>query len=241
VWGVWGHRSSGVVVADRAAERVLADGVPTICGVFGRIGAIALNAVLDADIHVGEVVAVFGQGVPGLLATQLARLNGATVVAVDRVARRRELARALGADHVLEDDAAARVKELTGGRGADVSIELSGSYAALHEAIRATAYGSRVVASGFYQGAGEELRLGEEFHHNRIEVVASQISGVNPRAAHRWSQARLERTVIDLCAQGRLELESLVTHVLPAEQAAEAFRLLDEHPEEAVQVVLAFG
>ena len=41
-------------------------------------------------------------------------------------------------------------------------------------------------------------------------------------------------------AEGRLQLEPLVTHVLPAEQAPDAFRLLDEHPEDAVQVVLDF-
>ena len=69
---------------------------------FARIGAVALNAVLDADVHVGETVAVFGQGVPGLLATQLARLNGSTVIAVDRLPRRLELARELGADTVID-------------------------------------------------------------------------------------------------------------------------------------------
>lgn len=240
VWGVWGHRSSGVVSEEHVAERVLDGGLPALAGVFARIGAIALNAVLEADIHVGETVAVFGQGVPGLIATQLARLNGAAVIAVDPIPRRLELARSLGATHVVGADAATTIKELTGGRGADVSIELSGAYPALQEAIRATAYSSRVVASGFYQGEAGALRLGDEFHHNRIEVVASQISGVAPRLAHRWSRERLERTVIDLRARELLELESLVSHVLPAEQVADAFRLLDERPDEAVQVVLQF-
>lgn len=241
VWGIWGHKSSGVVAEAWVAERVLGDAVPPICGVFGRIGAVALNAILDAELHVGEVVAVFGQGVPGLIATQLVRLSGATVVAVDRIPRRLELARALGAHHVVEPPAAETIKELTEGRGADVSIDLSGAYRALQDAIRATAYGSRVVAASFYQGEASGLRLGDEFHHNRIEIVSSQISGVNPRLAHRWSPARLERTVIDLRAQGRLELEPLVSHVMPVEQVAEAFRLLDERPEEAVQVVLEFA
>jgi threonine dehydrogenase-like Zn-dependent dehydrogenase len=202
---------------------------------------VALNAVLDADVHVGEVVAVFGQGVPGLLATQLAAANGGTVVAVDRIPRRLELAASLGASRAIDasqTSAAETIKELTGGRGADVTIELSGSAAALHEAIRATAYNSRVVMAGFMQGASDALRLGEELHHNRIELVSSQISGVSPRLTHRWDTLRLERTVIDLCEQGRLQLEPLVSHVLPFEDAAEAFRLLDERPEEAVQVVL---
>jgi len=244
VWGAWGHRSGSVVPAEPVAERVLVDGLPPLVGVFARIGAIALNAVLDAAVNVGETVAVFGQGVPGLLATQLARGSGATVVAVDTIPRRLELAGALGAEHVVDasaTSAAEAIRELTDGRGVDVAIELSGSHAALAEAVRATAYGSRVVACGFYQGAAGDLRLGEEFHHNRIEVVASQISGIAPRLAHRWTPLRLERTIVDLAADGRLELEALVSHVLPAERAAEAFRLLDERPEEAVQVVLDFS
>jgi 2-desacetyl-2-hydroxyethyl bacteriochlorophyllide A dehydrogenase len=243
VWGIWGHRSSVVVSEDWAASRRLPADVPPVCGIFARIGAIALNAVLDADIHVGETVAVFGQGVPGLIATQLARLNGATVIAVDGIPRRLELARELGADHVVDftrEQPGEVVNTITGGRGADVSIELSGSYRALHDAISATAYNSRVVASGFFQGEGTGLSLGEEFHHNRIQIVCSQISGVSPRLDHRWDKDRLESTVLSLQAQGRIDLESLVSHVMPMEEAAAAFRLLDEQPDEAVQVVLRF-
>ena len=65
-----GHRSAAIVSEEHVAGRVLPAGVDPVCGVFARIGAVALNAVLDADVHVGETVAVFGQGVPGLLATQ---------------------------------------------------------------------------------------------------------------------------------------------------------------------------
>ena len=71
-------------------------------GVFARIGAIALNAVHDAAPRVGDVVAVFGQGVPGLLVTQLLGLAGATVIAVDAIPWRLELARRFGADHVVD-------------------------------------------------------------------------------------------------------------------------------------------
>jgi 2-desacetyl-2-hydroxyethyl bacteriochlorophyllide A dehydrogenase len=231
VWGAWGHRSDATVAGARACECVLPEGLPPIAAVFARIGAIALNAVLDADVHVGETVAVFGQGVPGLIATQFVSLNGGRVIAVDALPCRLELARAFGAAHALD----AR------GRGADVSIEISGRYEALAEAIRATAYGARVVAAGFYQGEGTALRLGEEFHHNRIQIVSSQISGVPPRLAGRWDRTRLEQTVMRLAAAGRLALEPLVTHVVAAEDAADAFRLLDERPEDAVQVVLEFG
>ncbi len=245
VYGTWGHRSTKVVDEDWAAARILPAGVDPVVGVFSRIGAIALNAVLDANVHVGEFVAVFGQGVPGLIAAQLARLNGGTVIAVDGIPKRLELAGELGATHVInfrEKSPAEEIKGLTEGRGADVSVEISGSYPALHEAIRSTAYNSNVVSAGFFQGEGAGLYLGEEFHHNRIRVVCSQIFGLNPALDHRWSVERLERTVMALAAEGRVSLEPLVTHVFDADEAEKAFGLLDQSPApgEVVQTVLKF-
>jgi threonine dehydrogenase-like Zn-dependent dehydrogenase len=244
IYGTWGHRSTNRAPGEWAAARILPEGLDAIVGVFSRIGAIALNSILDADIHLGETVAVFGQGVPGLIAGQLARLSGATVVAIDAIPRRLELARRLGAHHVVnvsEADAAEQVKAITGGRGADVAIEISGSYRALHAAIRCVAYNSRVVSAGFFQGEATGLFLGEEFHHNRPQIVASQISGLNPSLDHRWTVERMERTVMGLADRGDLDLAALISHVLPAGDCADAFRLLAERPEEAVQVVLAFA
>ena len=243
VWGTWGHKSTTVVHEDWAAQRTLPPDVDPMVGIFSRIGAIALNAVLDADVHVGEYVAVFGQGGPGLIASQLARLNGGTVIAVDGIARRLELAKTLGAAYVIDftkQSPAEKIKGLTENRGADVCIEISGSYRALHEAIRSTAYNSKVVSSGFFQGEGMGLSLGEEFHHNRINVVSSQIFGVSLALDHRWTVERLERTVMALGAEQKIGLKQLVTHVFGIDEADEAFRLLDEDPSEAVQVVLEF-
>jgi 2-desacetyl-2-hydroxyethyl bacteriochlorophyllide A dehydrogenase len=243
VWGKWGHRSSAVRPAAYARQRRLPAGVPPVVGVFSQIGATALNVVLDADIHLGETVAVFGLGVLGQLVAQLARLNGAEVIAVDPNADRRETAAALGAAHTLDardGGVGERIRELTGGRGADVAIEVTGSYRALHEAVRSVSYSARVVAAGFFQGEATALALGEEFHHNRVELRCSQISGVSPQLSYRWNEERLQRTVMGLAASGRLELERLVTSVVPAERAAEAFDLLDRSSERGLQVVLQF-
>lgn len=243
VWGTWGHRSETVLPEQQAAARILPMGADARIGIFSQIGAIALNVVLDADIHVGETVAVFGLGVPGQLAAQLARLNGGRVIAVDGIASRRDLAARLGAHEVLDAGAggvAERIRELTDGRGADVCLEVAGDHRALHEAIRSVAYSSRVVAAGFMQGEGAGLRLGEEFHHNRVAVIASQISGVAPALQHRWNRYRLASTAIALAVEGRLDVVSLISHTVPVSEVAEAFRMLDERPHEALQVVLSF-
>ncbi len=243
VWGMWGHRSEAVLPLATVAGRVLPVGLDPVCGTFARVGAVALNAVLAADLHVGETVAVFGQGVLGLIATQLAALNGARVVAVDTLPARRDAAlahRAALALDPLADDVAVTVRELTDGRGADVCIEISGSYPGLQEAIRTAAPGGRVVASGFYQGDGLGLRLGEEFHHNRIQLVSSQISAAPAGLAERWTPERLHRTVIDLIAAKELDVLSTVSRIVPAAGAADAYARLDADPSAELQVVLDF-
>lgn len=243
VWGAWGHRSSVVRKAEWVLPRVLPKESQPLAGVFAKIGAIALNAILDADIHVGETVAVFGAGVPGQIVAQLARLNGARVIVVDLDERRRDLALELGASQVLDptqEDVAAAVRAVTDNRGADVVIEMSGSYHALHEAVRAAAYSSRVVIGGFFQGPATPVRLGEEFHHNRISVIGSQISGVAPALQHRWDELRMSRTVLDLERRGQLRLIDLITHTFAADDAPSAFEMLDLSVEPALQVVLDY-
>jgi threonine dehydrogenase-like Zn-dependent dehydrogenase len=243
IWGTWRHRSEHIAEEDWTSARVLPVAVDPKLGIFSQIGAIALNAVLDANIHLGENVAVFGQGVPGQMVSQLARLNGANVIAVDRIASLLQLAKELGAAHTVDasqGDVAAKIKEITGGRGADVSIEISGAWPALHEAIRSTAYNSRVIACGFFQGEGQGLRLGEEFHHNRVAIICSQISGVNPGLDHRWDRARLDRTVMGLIAEQRVDFGRLISHVVPALGAQDAFDMLRQHPQDCLQVVLDF-
>ncbi|WP_233204553.1 zinc-binding alcohol dehydrogenase [Cryobacterium sp. Y62] len=242
VWGTWGHRSSAVLDGEAAAARILPAGADPRIGIFSHIGAVALNSILDADIHVGETVAIFGLGVPGQLVAQLARLNGARVIAVDGVAARRKLATQLGADVVLDpaEPVAEQIRQLTDGRGADVAIEIAGNARALHEAIRSVAYSSRVVAAGFIQGDAAGLRLGEEFHHNRVQVVGSQISGSAPNVAHRWDRYRLTSTAIDLAASGRLQVLPLISHAVGLDEVADAYRMLDEGAPGVLQVVIDF-
>lgn len=243
VWGHWGHRATTVMGSAEALRCRLAPGTPPVWGIFSQIGAIALNVVLDADIHVSETVVVFGLGVPGQLVAQLARLNGARVIGVDPDPRRRDLARSLGTDVVLDSAAGEigeQVRALTVGMGADVAIEVSGNHRALHEAIRCAAYNSRVVVSGFFQGDSVGLRLGEEAHHNRPQLVISQIGGTAPHLQHRWNEHRLQNAFMDLVAAGRVNVDSLISHVMPVSSAADAFHLLDTTPSHALQVVLDF-
>jgi len=244
VFGTWGHRTMHVMAEADAADRQIPDGADPRIGMFSHIGAVALNGVHDARIRMGDLVVVFGLGVPGQIVLQAARASGATVVGVDPVASRRAMAERLGADRTLDPGAGSisdAIKGETGGRGADICIEVSGAAPALAEAMRTVAYASRVVAMGFFQGEARGLQLGDEFHHNRIELISSQISGVAPEASHRWSKLRLWQTAVRLQHEGRLNLLPLITDTVPFAEAPALFARLDQGDPAILQSVLDFG
>jgi len=207
--------------------------------------AIALQAVHDAGIKPGDRVAVFGLGTLGLLAVQLARLSGAGwIAAVDPIETRRNQAERFGADRTLDtdgSDAGRDIKLAAAREGVDVAIEFSGRYAALHQAMRSARLGGTVVAAGFYVGsAGSELRLGEEFHHNRLTLAGSMSGWGAPHRAPGWNRSRLRTTALDLLVRARLDVDALVTHRFPFQQAADAYELVDKRPDETLRVVLTY-
>lgn len=206
----------------------------------------ALQSVHDAEVKVGDAIAIFGMGLIGLLMVQVAHLSGAAqILAVDLLPQRLELARAFGADTLInpseETDVALAIKRATGKKGVDTAIEISGSTAALNEAVRCVRQDGLVVASAFYQGGTEALRLGAEWHHNRITMRSSMAVWDNPHRSHPlWTEKRVEETAVRLLASGRIRTDSLISHRFPYERAPEAYRLIDERLAETVKVVLEY-
>jgi threonine dehydrogenase-like Zn-dependent dehydrogenase len=243
LFGTWGHRTHHVATVDYVRPRLMPINAEPIFGIFSHLGAIALNGVHDAEIRLGDTVAVFGMGAVGQIVAMMARKSGAKVIAVDLHDSRLEMAKTLGAEFILNasrEKVAESIKELTKGLGADVTIESTGSTKALNEAIRSTAYASRLVALGFFQGDAQGLFLGEEFHHNRINLVCSQISGVNPNIQHRWNKLRLWQTAVRLQVEGWLDLRPIISHFAPFEQAAELYAALDQRPQDVLHAVMQF-
>ena len=222
---------------------LLPDGFEPHRGALLQSATIALQAVHDAAVKPGDRVAIFGLGTFGLLAVQLAALNGAGwIAAVDPVRGRRELASGWGADLTLDPtggDTGLEIKLATGRAGVDVAIEFSGRHAALQHALRSARVAGVVVAAGFYVApVGQELALGEEFHHNRLTLVGSMSGWGAPHRAPGWDRGRLRQTALDLLADGRLDVDTLVTHRIPFARATEAYELIDGNAGDALRVLL---
>ena len=242
IFGTWGHRTHHIVEEDYARDRAQTKSLDAIFGIFSQIGSIAINGVHDARIRIGETVAVFGMGTLGQIVGQLAKKSGARVIGVDRFEKRLQIAGQSGAADVLlnagDAEVAERIRAITDNRGADVAIEVTGSTIALNQAVRSVAYSAKVVALGFFQGDATGLFLGEEFHHNRVNIVGSQIFGTDPELTYRWNRLRLVQTFMRLQADGIINLKPIISHVIPFDNAGEAFRILDQEPESTLQVVL---
>ncbi len=199
----------------------------------------AVSFAMDARPRPGARVAVFGQGAVGLLTTAiLAEFPLAELVAVDRVPERREQARAFGADRAVSP---AEVEAAVDDDGADVAIELSGSPAALNDAIDATGYAGRVVVGSWYGTKPAELDLGGRYHRSHIRVRSSQVSRVDPDHADRWDKDRRLAYVRSWLGEADADLSALLTHHVPVEEAADAYTMLESREDGAIQVAFTYG
>ncbi|MDS0260485.1 zinc-binding alcohol dehydrogenase [Haloarcula sp. S1CR25-12] len=194
----------------------------------------AVNFVMDARPRIGARVAVFGQGPVGLLTTALlSEFPLATLVTVDPCGARRELSEALGADRsVAPDGLDAAIED------PDIAFELSGNPTALDDAIDATGYAGRVIVGSWYGTKDVQLDLGAAYHRSHIRVRSSQVSRIDPDHADRWDKDRRLDVVRSWLSD--TDLSALCTHEFGIERAPEAYRLLDERPDDAVQVALTY-
>jgi len=240
VYGKWPHTEfTTLPLADARAQRLpvelsFEDGAD-----LAQMLPIAVNAVAYAEErHAGAPAVVFGCGPVGLILAQVARATGATTVyAVDRLPHRLAIAKTLGLVPLdgANEDVARKLKRQYGADGVPVAFECSGNARALHEAIRVVRRCGTVVAVGFYQGEAAGLFLGDEFHHNGVEVRSGQIGNLHPR----WDISRLRAFGVDLARRGAVILGGLPRVELPVEEAAAAFAAL-ARPAEVLQVAFSY-
>ena len=179
---------------------------PFTCGFYAVLRAGGTNA--------SETVVVSGGGTIGLVSAAAAIGMGARVIVVDPIARRREIALKLGASAALDPakDAAAEIKDITEGRGADMVIEAAGHDASLAASFDYAGQDARVAMVGINIGRKFPVNLGQIQMKNLTVRGCIGSPGVWP-AAIRF----LERTGIDL--------SPIQTHSFPLGDAVEAFKL----------------
>ncbi len=202
----------------------------------------AVNLVQDGAPILGERVMVFGQGAVGLLtASLLKEFPLDALVTADCFSLRRETSLKQNVTASLDPDATDFRLSLSGYAqdGFDLVYELTGRPETLNDAIAATRFSGRVVIGSWYGEKRASIELGGAFHRSRIKLISSQVSTIAPELSARWDKAR--RFSVAWEALKRIQPEKWITHRFSLNQAAEAYRLLDENPQETIQVVITYS
>lgn len=202
----------------------------------------ALNFVMDGRPIIGENVIIFGQGVLGLLTTAILNefpLN--KLFTVDSYEKRREMSKNFGSNKVFRTDSnSEEIIDSIGDleTGFDLSYEISGNLSALEKAVEITKYDSRIIIGSWYGEKRKPFNLSTRFHRNRIKIISSQVSTINPNLSGRWDKERRLDLAIELIKQ--LNLQSLISHRISFTDADKAYSLLNNNPEETLQIILEY-
>ncbi|MDB5895553.1 MAG: alcohol dehydrogenase [Rhodoferax sp.] len=186
----------------------------------------------SGSVRIGDTVAVFAQGPIGLCATAGAKLSGASrIIAVDRLPGRLEIARRMGADHVIDSrevDPVAEIMRLTDGRGVDVAIEALGLQATFEASLRVLRPGGTLSSLGVYSTdltiplGAFAAGLGDH------RIVTTLCPGGKERM----------RRLMAVVESGRVDLGPLVTHRFRLDDIEKAYELFANQRDGVLKVAI---
>jgi L-iditol 2-dehydrogenase len=223
----------GEYVAVPAAHCFAAGEVPLDLA-LGEPLACAVNAVELAGVALGDDVAIVGAGFMGQLLLRLVLLRGPRQVVVadtrDDALARAAAAGATATVNPAREPLAAAVRELTGGAGADVTIEATGAQGALEAIGGCTRMSGTLVIAGYHQGPPRQVPLGD-WNWNAFRIANAHFRDLA-------TILRGMRAGMRLLTSGRISLDGLVTHRFPLATIDEAFRTAIEKPEGFVKATV---
>ena len=233
-------RHAEIVCVPRNLCAKIPESVDDDSAAFTVMGAIALQGIRLAVPTLGESVAVLGLGLVGLITVQLLRAQGCRVLGLDFDAGRLELARRFGAETVdlaAGADAVAAGMEFSRGRGMDAVLVTAATHSSepMRQAAQMSRKRGRIVLVGV---TGLELAR-SDFYEKELSFQVSCSYGPGrydaayeeggqdyPAGYVRWTEQRNFEAVLDMLADGRLDLKPLISHRFAFADAARAYGLL---------------
>jgi 2-desacetyl-2-hydroxyethyl bacteriochlorophyllide A dehydrogenase len=195
VFCLYPHQTRYVVSA--ADVTPLPDGVPPARAVLAANLETAINGLWDAQLRLGDRIAVVGGGVVGSLVAWLAaRVPGCSVELVDVEPARARLAAALGVAFARPEAARA---------DADLVIHASGAPAGLATALSLAGPEATIVELSWYGDRAVEVPLGSAFHSRRLTIRSSQVGGIPPAQQARWTHRRRLTLALSLLTDPALD------------------------------------
>ncbi len=233
------HAGTVLVPANLCAA--IPESVTTRDAAFVPVSAVALHATRLAQVSIGETVAVIGLGLVGQIACQILRAQGCRVLGIDLRSDRLETARSFGVEPIPAnvEDIARRVLESTEGRGADaVLVAAAGRNSEpLRLGVEIARRRGRVVLIGESDVDLDrralfekelELRVSSSYGPGRYDEAWERGEREYPADYVRWTAKLNFETVLDLIANGSLQVGPLTTHVVPIDEAPRAYQLVED-------------
>lgn len=194
-----------------------------------------LSGAESAEIKVGDIVVVYGQGPIGLSAVAGAKLKGASlIIGVDTVSQRMEMSKKMGADIVIDyksEDPVNKVMDITGGRGADVSIEAIGLQESFENCVKSTCVGGTISSLGVYPTELHDIGVpNQDFGFGLADkkIVSTLCPGGKERM----------RRLMSLVKNERVNLRQLITHRFSLDDIEEAYKLFASQEDGVIKVAI---
>ena len=202
---------------------------------FTNIASFPINGVRKLHLELGESVMIAGQGILGVFALQIAALCGAVPLLVsDFSPERRALAEKLGADHAFnpgDADYIDRVKEMTDGKGVNAVVEVTGSAAALKQALEYVAWEGRISLLGCTRVSDAQIDFYRYVHGRGVQLLGAHTRSRArlESAPYHWTEQDDYRAFLKLLERGKVKVDPVISEVYSPEQAHHVYQMLAEN------------
>ncbi len=232
-----GRHSQYNVVPEIKVTKVTQERLDSLEAAFVIISAMGLGGVRKLELELGESAMVMGLGLLGIFALQFLRLSGAyPLIAADLNPERRALALELGADYALDPadpNFAETVKEITGGKGVNATVEVTGVSAAMQQALQCAARQSRISLLGCTRISDCAVDYYAQVHRPGVKLIGAH-NLVRPQFEsypHHWTHQDDCKAILKLLAAGRIQVKPIISRVVKPADAAEVYKQLCEDPK----------
>ena len=202
---------------------------------FTHIASFPINGVRKLHLELGESVMIAGQGILGVFALQIAALCGAVPLLVsDFSPERRALAEKLGADYALNPGDANyidRIKEVTDGKGVNAVVEVTGSAAALKQALEYVAWEGRISLLGCTRVSDAQIDFYRYVHGRGVQLLGAHTRSRAKleSAPYHWTEQDDYRAFLKLLERGKVKVDPVISEVYSPEQAHHVYQMLAEN------------
>lgn len=203
--------------------------VPDEWAPLAVVGAMGLGGLRKTELELGESAMVMGMGLLGIFALQCAAWSGACpLIAADLNPERRALALELGADYAFdpsEPDFVEKVKAVTGGKGVNATVEVTGAAVALEQALQCAAWQGRIALNGCTRISDCHIDYYRQVHVPGVKLIGAH-NMVRPKTEsypHYWTNEADCLALLGLMEKGKIKAAPVISRIASPAECGEVY------------------